>query len=304
MRRRALEHPGWASSVACAVLAAACNSAPAGGTLPSASASAPLEPGAKVLVVRSVVSLREGEVVRSTADEVTYAHGKPDAEGNRPSESVARAQVWLIGAPLDAAAGDHLACRVADLTWYPCKVLESAGSGVTALDAHGDEHRLEASALVEPDAATQTSFASYLERSHKHRGFDQAFAAAGKPYRPAGWRPRPGDKVIVHFVGTSWYGAKLIEPTAKDQLRVDWDGDTWDDRDVTLDEMAPQPGAEGAPAAPAVGSFVLVRPPRDAERWEHAKVTAVKGQKLEVVNRDDVRREVSAGDLVSLVPAS
>ncbi|HZO16136.1 MAG TPA: hypothetical protein VFB62_22835 [Polyangiaceae bacterium] len=273
---------------------------PASASATVAGSSEPLEKGNEIVAALSSVSFREGRVLEIQGDNVVFEYGRPDpGTGKKPQQTVPRARVWRVGQNLEAAPGDALVCRVASGTWLPCKVEARQDGAWSVVDSFGKTHQLKASELVRPDAATVTAIQAYLEREAKHRSFDQAFEAAGKPARAADWRPQKGDAVVVHFVGISWYGATVIEVLGgKDKVRIQYEGKVFPDRDVPLSAIAPQPRT---PAEVAAGSFVLVKPKDKSGRWEHAKVVSVDGAHAEVVSRTDEKRKVERTDLVPIV---
>jgi len=262
---------------------------------------ATVEVGSEIVAATSKTSFREGKVTKMEGSKVTFEYGKPDKKtGKKPTQTVDKTKVWLAASPYKPKAGDHLVCKVNTTSWYPCVVKAIEGEVIKIEDHYGKAHNIDQTAILKPDAATQANIKDYLAKEAKHRAFDKAFEAAGKPFQPEGWVPKKGEKIVIHFVGTSWYGGTVVENKKdKGKVRIDWEGDTWDDRDVAPDEVAPQPTK---PMDVKQDQFVIVRPKSATMRWEHTKVVGVTDDALEVVNRDDSKRKVSKKDVIPIVP--
>ncbi len=268
---------------------------------PAAAAKAEVKVGAEIVAATSKHSFREGKVTKIEGTKLVFEYGTANKKtGKKSTWTVDKAKVWLKGQVKAVKAGDHLVCRVHTSSWYPCKIKSVEGTVIKIEDSYGKSHNVEKAALVQPDAATQANIKDYIIKEGKRRAFDKAFEAAGKPLQPEDWKPKKGDKIVIHFVGTSWYGGTVVKnKKKKGKVRIDWEGDTWDDRDVSPDEVAPQPKKKQDVKE---GQFVIVRPKSASSRWEHCKVTKVKGDTVTVVNRDESKRKVSKKDIVPIVP--
>ncbi len=274
---------------------------------PSAAPHDALAEGDEIVAAVAKASFRQGTLVKVGDAEVTFEYGPPGEDGQRPRQTVRRQDVWrLDGARAEPASGSHAICRIAMTggdgalpSWYPCQVKRVAAGELGVVDHLGREHALDRARVLVPSDEAQQNIAAYLATEQRHRGFDRAFEEAGRPPRPDGWDPKPGDAVVIHFVGTSWYGGKVVENKRdKRKVRVSYDGGTWDDRDVPLAEIAPVPSA---PAAVSPGAFVITRAHDQSRRWEHNRVVASKGDAIEVENRDGRRRTVKATDVIPMV---
>jgi hypothetical protein len=269
-------------------------------TAPAASASADageeLAKGNDILAAVGKLSFREGKIVKIAGDTITFAHGRADpVSGKKAEQAVERKRVWLLGRSLEAKAGDALVCRVEPMLWLPCKVEERAATDYRVVDASGKALRLAATELVRPDDETVTALAKYLEREEALRAFDRAFEDAGAPSRPADWKPAKGDAVLVRFVGSSWYGATVLEVRRK-KVRIEYDAKVFPDLEVEIDRVAPVASSEIA-----AGAYVLVRPRNKGGSWDHARVERIDGNAAELVTRSGDTRKAERDALVAMV---
>jgi hypothetical protein len=273
----------------------------------SASAGAEARPklavGDKVVAATSGVAFKAGEVVRFEGDSVVFAYGSAGADGERPLQTAARAGVWPLGYQgALVKAGEHAVCKLGVGLWVACRIHHAGGAQLDVEDAAGTRSRVGAVAITRPDAATRARIGAYLAREKIHREFDDAFRAAGRPQPPADWRPRAGDAVVIHFVDTSYYGGKVVEAKLeRRKVRVAWDGGSWDDRDVPLDDVVPRP-TKASP--PSVGQFVLGPPSGTPPRWRAYRVTRVGGSQVTATDRDGNPQTLDAATLVPLTPAA
>lgn len=289
--------------------------APAPAGEPAAAASATTAPVATVKVgdeivgATSPVAFTQGKVVAVDDDGVTFEFGRPDAStGVHPRRTVPAADAYLISTNNDLAQGDNAVCHVVRRktqmmpvpTWYPCRVLAIHGNKLRVEDHYGTAYELDPDRVIKPREETRKAIGVFIETELAHRKFDTAFEAAGQPHRPAGWQPTVDARVLIHWVGTSWYSGKVVEVKAdKGKVRVDFDGDRWSDRDVAQTELAPEP-TDALPVA--VDQFVLLRPKKADEIWEHHQVVTVTGDTVEVINRNGKKHKVERKDLLPIVP--
>ena len=296
------------------VIAAGFVAACDGGSAPaSTSSSAPRAPGAasssllavgqRIVAATSKTNFREGSVVMVSAQEIEFAWGTKRSDGTLERSKVRPTKAWPIGHGSAAlAVGDYAICRVAELTWVPCRIAAEDPPSFAVLTHRGERHSLGREALVRPDEATRGDIQALLDREQRHRIFDRAFATAGRPAGAADWTPAKGDAVVGRFAETSWYSGKVTAIDAAGRLEVAWDGKGWDPQQLARADVAPLP----APAAASewsfgVGQFVIVRPRVDGWRWEHGKIVAVRAAELEVVDRDNRKRDVKKADALPLV---
>jgi len=290
---------------ALALLAAGCDETPAAGAPASSTATsaAPvLAAGTRILVGNGRVGFVEGEVIAAGDDQVRYSLGAPDSTNSgRAKASAPRAQVWPVGHGVRPASGQHLVCELSTSKWVPCKVISATGSIYLAEDRFGERHEMTSQQLVATDDETAANIGSYLTREARHRKFDEAFKAAGAPERASSWKPTKDEPVVIHFAGTSWYGGTVLAfDPAKQSVRVSYHGKTFDDRDVPLERVIPEPSK---PAMLQRDQFVIVRPEESDALWAHARVVGIDGDNIEVVDRDDLKRRVASNAVAAVSPS-
>ncbi len=236
---------------------------------------------------------------------VTIEHGAVDERtGRRATSIVERDKIWPIDDGLvgqTVRQGEQLICRTdaKSRLWLPCQVTAIAAEHLGTEDHRGTAHQLDLRSVVRPDKETAAVIAELLALEARHRQFDKAFTEAGSPYRPKNWKPTKGAEVVARWEATSYYGARVLEMKDKGKkIRVTWEGKTLAAMD--LDALLVAPRSADAPPL-SKDQFVLVRPARKSQLWEHCKVTAVAGEQLVVVNRDDEKRTVGIADVIAIV---
>ncbi|MEM6786616.1 MAG: hypothetical protein AAF715_03775 [Myxococcota bacterium] len=253
----------------------------------------------KVTVVRrddAVVVLDPAPVGPSSPTSAPPSPAPPAAERTAAGEAIfvrgerAPVGLCLINPALERAPGGPE-------SWFPCR---ERGDAVE--DGWGNRHRnLELTKRARAiAAATETKLASFLERRAAGRAFDDAFAAAGAPRAPKGFVPRVDQRVLAHFVDTSWYEADVVAVMPRaDRVRVAWRGGHWDDRNVSLTAVVPLPDP-GAPPVVAAGQWALARA-EPGRRWTPVRVRDINGENVDVADRLGSERRVRRSDLVLLV---
>jgi hypothetical protein len=250
--------------------------------------------GDEVVVESGKASFWRGKVVAVDANKVTYEYGS-----NRSTDKADKGDVYVIvkeGHTGTEKPGDHVICRSGSDSWDACKVKSVTGSVYVCDDAMGNSHNLAAVDVILPSPKTQANIKDKLETYARRRAFQTAAQAAGKPFRPAGFKPRIGQEVVALFAGSSWYGGKVTRIAQK--ATVQWD-DKSSPSERDLNDVAPKPTA---PMKVAAGQYVIVRPSGFFTRWEFHKVDSVAGDSAVVADQDDKKKTVSTKDLIPIVP--
>lgn len=287
---------------AVALLCGACKGKDRGGAA-SAEATATAAPdpsevavGKDIVAVNGANSFTEGKVTAVEGLKVTYEYGEPDKTTNkRPTHTVDKAKVYVIGAPAKAApkVGDFLIAKSASGYWAGCEA-KSENSGVLLCeDAYGKANNVDSKGAIVPDAVTSADIKQYLARSAKHRAFDEAAKAAGKPSAPKGWKPKEKDSVAIEWMAGSWK-AGTIDKIDGDKITVKWDNGVWQPAQRKIDQVVPAPKAA---AAAKEGGFVLVHQGTD---WDARKVVSVTKDSADVIDKDDKKTSVALKDVLAV----
>lgn len=251
--------------------------------------------GDEVVVESGKASFWKGKITKVEGNKVTYEYGS-----NKSTETVDKGDVYVVGNPDHKGVekpGDYVICRTSTSYYGACVVKSVTGSVYVCEDSSGSSHNLSAADVILPKPATQANIKDRIDKETKHRNFLAAAKAAGKPARPAGWKPRPGADVVALFAGSTWYGAKVTK-VAGNKATVQWDDKT-SPSDRNFDEVAPKPtGAQKV----AAGQYVILRPTGSSARWEFAKVDKVDGTSVVVLDQDDKSKTVNNKDLSPIVP--
>ena len=208
----------------CLATASACGKKEGGdkpaATKPAAKPAAVIV-GSEIVAGTGKTSFRAGKVTKIEGTKLTFEYGSVNKKTKKkPTWTVDKSRAWLKGQVKSVKAGDHVVCRVSTTSWYSCKVEAVEGAVIKVVDSYGKKHNVALGALVKPDPATQANIKDYLIKEAKRRAFDKAFMAAGKPFQPANWKAKKGDKIVIHFMSTSWYGGTVV----KNKKSCKWEG--------------------------------------------------------------------------------
>lgn len=264
-------------------------------TVPGTDQVTDVKVGDEVVVVSGKASFWRGKIAAVEGNKITYEYGS-----NKSTSTTDKGDVYVLPKGDHKAvekAGDFVICRTGSDSWEGCVVKTVNGAVFVCESSGASSHNLAASDLILPKPATQANIKEYLETYARHRAFNDAAKAAGKPLRPAGWKARPGADVLAQFAGSSWYGAKVTKVTA-DKITVAWE-DKSGPAERRIEEVVPKPAG---PQKVAADQFVIVRPGTSSYRWDYAKVTSVTGASVVVADEDGKPRTVSTKDVCPIVP--
>jgi hypothetical protein len=282
--------------------------APAAGTAaPTATATAAADPnevavGKEIVAATGANSFSEGKVSAIDGTKVTYEYGEPDKTTNkRPTYTVDKAKVFVIGAPQKnpPKVGDFVIAKSATGSWNGCEVKTAEGNVLGCEDWYGKVNNADLKSTIIPDAVTGADIKQSLARSAKHRAFETAAKAAGKPVVPKGWKPKPKDAVVVLFAGSSWHGA-TVEKVDGEKVTVKWDSTAWKDpAEKAMNEVVPAP--KGV-ASVKEGNFIILPPKSLGFSWEYRKVVSVTKETAEVIDKDDQKSTVNLKEVLAIAP--
>jgi hypothetical protein len=221
------------------------------------------------------------------------AQGKPTAKILKEPRDPAYAQEWM-GAVMTAQfvgpGGERLKCKTCHVGMAPAqpgwnvkviRKLRVGESGIeriveAALDAPAEPPKQA------PDLLTQA-------------------LAAGSPFRPAGYRPKPGQKVLAPWKRDDWWTLGTVKAVVGDKVTVDWGPSAAASAptEVSVDRVVPLPDAKAPPAAK--DDFVLCKPSTGGTLWRFGRVTGVTGARVEVALASDGKTEqFKAGEYLVL----
>jgi hypothetical protein len=248
------------------------------------------ERGETVVVEKTAAQFVTGRVIARQGDTL-----RVQGAGDGPSIAARAAEVYRLPSRFSAHPGDLAICGLGSDRWVGCRI-ESVSTGqlvVTDVDEHG--HRVSPADVLAPNELTGLNLQRYFARATERRRFLREAEQAGVPRPPAEWRPRPHERVLGARAGR-WYSGKLRE-VGSERVYVVWQAD---ERVAELGraELVPEPPYEFSPHR---GSFVLARPLSPADPWERVRVEAVlSSERLQVVNVNEERRDLSVGDVIPL----
>ncbi len=251
-----------------------------------------------VLGSQGSTNFTEGKVTAIDGDKVTIEYGQPDKEsGKRSTRTEERSHAWFAGVdPAALKPGEAVACRDSDGGYYfsACLVKSVEGPVVTVEDGWGRSKNLAAGAIMRPDPVTQKDLKDSIAQEKAGREWEAARDAAGKPARPANWKPKAGEKILILWASTWRPGS--VKKVAGATITVHYDGTSWKDEDMTADKIVPV-SAKGSGKV-KVGQYVIAEPSFADSSWDAYKVEAVDGDIADVSDRSGERHKVNVKSLI------
>ncbi len=198
-----------------------------------------------------------------------------------------------VGEKPNVKAGDFVvAKRGNELYWTPSEVVKVTDNTIEVAAISGGSSSLAPEKII----AVRPAAVEELKKLKAQK----AFATKAQSMRPTtvgSYTPKPGDRVVAVWGGSSWYTSKVISVNG-DKVKLDWDN--FADTEVSLEKIAPYPkvGSTGAPVN--VGGIVLVKPKYEQGTWNFAEVTSVDGQNIGVKFGDGETRSIRTDEYVAL----
>jgi hypothetical protein len=247
--------------------------------------------GDDVVVENGKALFIPGKVLRVDGNTIGYATGFGNTVLDAPRSSVYAVRQHEA----QEQVGDFVICRALGKFWKPCKVLSVNGSVYVCEDDDANKANLSAGDIILPSPATQTNIKERLERSAKRRSFLKGASDAGKPIRPAAWKPRAGDAIVAPYI-SSWYSGTIAK-VAGTIATVNWD-DKSSASDRPAQELVPKPKG---PQKLVVGQFVLAGPSNSfTHRWSYARVVAVTPGAVTLENEDEEKRTLKDAEVIPI----
>lgn len=189
-------------------------------------------------------------------------------------------------------AGEMVAAKIESggKYWAGAEVVSANGDVIEVRDLlHGTTANLAPDKIV----AVRPAAAADLQKLKAENDFKRR-ANSARPRAAAGWKPKPGERVVAEWSPNSWWNGTIGEIKG-DKAVIKWGG-SFKDSELGIDRLVPYPKTD-AGAMPAADSYVLVKPDSDSGQWFYAQVTGGTG---EVKFPDGKTRTVKPGEFIAL----
>jgi hypothetical protein len=253
--------------------------------------------GSKVVMAVPNLGFQRGTVISVDASVVLVEQADPS--GRKWSTIADRARVWRADLPPrpPIREGEYVLCEgmgyLPDGPPSPCRVVAVKQASASCEDGFGIKSTCDPRRLVRPDPATQAALKSHLDRQARARAFEATARAAGKPSKPAGWKPRPGAKILVLTNASAGdWGAGVVKAVRKKEIVVSGIS-KWDE---TLDADAVLVPIPVRAQRASVGDYVLTE--WLPNWWRYAVVVGVHERSFDVADGYDERKAVGAKNVI------
>lgn len=245
--------------------------------------------------------IKAGDTVLFKLSREGFGEGKIDSiDGSRykipygsTTYTVDEADIYMIpttGSNTSLKVGDYvIAKRGNENYWAAAEITKADAKTVEVKNlSSGGTTNLSPDQVVAVRPATVEEFKKVKDES----GFETKVSTL-RPIVPAGYAPKPGDKVVAGWSGNSWYVGTVVSVSGE-KAKIKW-GVNFNDGDIEFTRIAPAPKL-GSTAAPIkAGDIVLVKGSSDATRWEFAEATSEK----EVKFKDGKTRTVRGDEYIA-----
>lgn len=277
--------------IAVSLLLAAC-----GGTVTkpdsggaSSTATAP-KVGDTVVFKTSRQGYHEGKVEKLEGSRYEIKYGTSTSK----VESIDVHALPKAGEKLNVQPGDAVAARGSG-TYWPGSIVKSVTPDLIEVEVIESGNTLS----VPHEKAIKVSPASAAEI--KKYADEMSFlkkAKAKRPTAPAGYKLKPGERVVAEWSAGAWWPGEVISVTGE-KVKLKWPA-SFPDSELPLEKVMPYPKAETATVLPKQGDFVLVKSADDKSQWQYAQVTSVSGPTAEVKAADGKTRSIKADEYIAL----
>jgi hypothetical protein len=279
--------------IAASILLAACGGAgtgtnSAGGDAPAKAAD--VKVGDTVVFKFSQQGYVEGKVEKIEGSRYEIKYGTSTDK----VDSVDAHPLPKAGEKASVQAGDVVVVREREAYW-PGSIVKNVSPDIIEVEVIENGRQLsvphEKVIKVSPAAAAE------FKRYSTEVGFMKE-AKSKRPKAPAGYKPKPGERVVAEWSAGAWWVGEIIN-VSNDKAKIKWPA-SFPDSELAFDKVMPYPKAETAKTLPKQGDFVLVRPADDRGQWHYAQVTSVTGDTAEVKLGDGKTRSVKADQYLAL----
>jgi len=197
------------------------------------------------------------------------------------------------GEKMELQAGDVVVARARDSYWAG-SIVKSVSPDLIEVEVidNGNMMHVPHERVIKVSPASAAEFKKYAEEV----GFLKT-AKAKRPQAPAGYNPKPGERVVAEWTTDAWWVGEIVS-VSSDKVEIKWP--SFPKSELQLEKIMPYPKAETATALPKQGDFVLVKPADDKSQWHYAQVTSVSGQTAEVKFADGKTRSIEADEYIAL----
>ena len=272
--------------LACLSCSRSDKSSPAGA---SSGQSVP-NPGERVVVEVARASFIEGIVESGDKLKLTVR-----VHGSDKTRDVDTANAYRTGgAPRGMDPGALAICELKPHEWRACRVVDKGADGLKVADENGTEQLLAIAHVLRPTEVTKLNLQHIFERAKVRSEFVEGASKAGGPHRPVGWKPKPGDGVVVRSGGS--HVSATVKEARSDLILVVLSNGDGSVQALAYDDVWPEPPASIDPAA---GDYAYLRPAAGERAWKLVRVDAVADGKVTVANANG---EQSTADVKDVLP--
>ena len=253
----------------------------------------------------SATALKVGDTVVFKTSRQGYHEGKVEkVEGSRyeirygtSTEKVESVDVHALpqaGEKLNVQPGDAVAVHSDNIYW-PGGVVKSVTPEVIEVEIieSGRELNVPHEKVIKVSPASAAELKKYADEM----GFLKK-AKAKRPQAPAGYKPKPGDRIVAEWSAGAWWPGEVISVSGE-KVKIKWPA-SFPDSELPLEKVMLYPKAGTTTAMPKQGDFVLAKPGDDKSQWQYAQVTSVSGQTAEVKLANGKTRSIKADEYIVL----
>jgi hypothetical protein len=244
-----------------------------------------------------VVELRAAEFVSGQV--LSVGNGKVNVQTGEDADQIVadRGDVYRVTETIQRPEAEQYGvCRWTKDSWLGCQIERVDGQSLAVLSLAGERKLLRRDQVLQATPATSQGQDRLFKQARARGWFESEARAAGKPRRPAGWRPALGEAVLAKR-GDEWLNAR-ITGGADAGLSVSWSEQQRHQR-LRQVEVVPKPPYPWL-APPNPGSFVLVAGAHGEPMWARVRVESATETDALVVDRDGAKRHVLLKEIVPL----
>jgi len=198
------------------------------------------------------------------------------------------------GEKISVQAGDVVVARVRDNYWAG-SIVKSVSPDVIEVEVieNGNVMSVPHEKAIKVSPASAAEFKKYASEV----GFLKD-AKAKHPQAPAGYKPKPGERVVAEWTTNAWWPGEVISVSGQ-KVKMKWFA-SFPESELSLEKIMPYPMQGTTRSLPKQGDFVLVKPADDRSQWPYAQVTGVSGQTADVKLADGKTRSIKSDEYIAL----